>query len=444
MVNLRSVAAQDLHHPCNILDENCILLMTRSVTMTRILADPPFESRLRALRMVEATHEGGTAAEAALRLHVSTSTITRSIQLMEQTLCLALFERGARGMVCTVPGLAVVRACEGVRAELALSTSESPPQAPWSLPLQRRVDSLFRVLTVPMLRCFVVCAERAHETQAARALGLSQPAVSQQLRSLQTAYGRALVQRTPRGLRLTRDGERVLGPLKRVLDILRVLQEQISAYRGEASGRLHLGVLPMASTSLAPQALAGLVRQMPKVVVTVSDGTYEAMARQLKTGDLDMVLGPLRGELLAPELEEHELFRESLIAVVRRGHALASVRRAPSLRQLRAQTWIAPLANTPAHAAFERAFRAAGLDLPPVSFHANSPSLVRALLLESDHIALMSPLQIREDLHSGALVRVPVKLQGVDRRIGITVRRAFAWPPSCAVLWEQLTTLRST
>ncbi|WP_382161941.1 LysR substrate-binding domain-containing protein [Hydrogenophaga sp. ANAO-22] len=398
-------------------------------------------TRLRALRTVEATHEGGSAAVAAQTLHCSTSTVSRTIQQTEQALRVALFERGTRGMVCTTAGLAVVRGCAAMRAELVLSASESTPQDPRPEPLRRQVESLFRVLTVPMLRCFVVCAELANETLAARSLGLSQPAVSQQLRSLHQAYGRALMQRTQRGLRLTRDGERVLAPLKRVLNILRVLQEQMSAYRGEATGRLHLGVLPMASTSLAPRALAGLLQRMPKVVVTVSDGTYDAMARQLKTGDLDMILGPLRGELVAPELEERELFRESLIAVVRQGHALASAGRLRSLRQLRHQAWIAPLENTPAHAAFERAFRAAGAPLPQASFHANSPPLVRALLMKSDHIALMSPLQVQEDLASGALVRVPVTLHEVDRRIGITVRRAFAWPPSCVYLWEQLNAL---
>jgi LysR family transcriptional regulator of gallate degradation len=426
---------------CNMLGQDCNLLMTRPMPHPLNRPGPDLDTRLRALRIVEATHEGGSAAVAAQALHVSTSTVSRTIQQTEQALQVALFERGTRGMVCTTPGLAVVGACAAVRAELRHSASDGAPQDQRQEPLRRQVESLMRVLTVPMLRCFVVCAERAHETLAARSLGLSQPAVSQQLRSLQRAYGRSLMQRTQRGLRLTRDGERVLGPLKRVLNILRVLEEQMSAYRGEASGRLNLGVLPMASTSLAPRALAGLLRRMPRVAVTVSDGTYDAMARQLKTGDLDMVLGPLRGELVAPELEERELFRESLIAVVRQGHALASARRAPALRGLRTQAWIAPLENTPAHAAYERAFRAAGVPVPQAAFHASSPPLVRAMLMESDHIALVSPLQIAEDLRSGALVRVPVALHGVDRRIGITVRRAFAWPPSCVYLWEALNAL---
>lgn len=393
--------------------------------------EKPQDMRLRMLRIVEATHQQGTAVAAAQALHVSTSAVSRTLRLAEQSLRVPLFERGARGMVCTAPGLAVVRACEAIRVELTASVPEGAPQP-------RQVESLLRVLTVPMLRCFVTCAELANETLAARSLGLSQPAVSQQLRSLHQAYGRALVQRTQRGIRLTRDGQRVLGALKRVLNVLRVLAEQMSAYRGETSGRLHLGVLPMASTSLAPQALAALLQRMPRMVVTVSDGTYEAMARQLKTGDLDLVIGPLRGELVSPELEEHELFRESLIAVVRRGHALAAVQRTRSLRQLRKQGWIAPLPDTPAHAAFERAFRAADAPLPDASFHANSPALVRALLMKSDHIALMSPLQVAEDLHSGALVRVPVALRQVERRIGITVRRGFQWPPSCVCLLEAL------
>lgn len=409
--------------------------------MTKDMPEKPLDGRLRMLRIVEATHQSGTAVAAAQALHVSTSAVSRTIRQAELALQVPLFERGTRGMVCTTPGLTVVGACEAIRTELMHSATDASPQEPRQESLQRKVESLLRVLTVPMLRCFVTCAELANETLAARSLGLSQPAVSQQLRSLHRAYGRALMQRTQRGIRLTRDGQRVLGSLKRVLNVLRVLEEQMSAYRGEASGHLHLGVLPMASTSLAPQALAGLLHRMPKVVVTVSDGTYEAMARQLKTGDLDMVIGPLRGELVAAELEEHELFRESLIAVVRQGHALASAQRARSLRQLRGHAWIAPLKSTPAHAAFERAFLAAGVPLPGASFHANSPALVRALLMKSDHIALVSPLQVEEDLKSGALVRVPVALRDAERRIGITVRRGFQWPPSCVCLLEQLSGL---
>lgn len=396
---------------------------------------PPYPGlKLRALRTVEAVHQRGSAVAAAQALHVTTSAVSRTLRQTEQALGVTLFERGARGMVCTEPGLAVVRACDTLRHELAHSLSDDTS----SEASRRKVDHLMRTLTVPMLRCFVHCAELSSETLTARLLHLSQPAVSQHLRGLRQAYDRVLTQRTPGGTRLTRDGLRALGPARLVLNALRGLHEQLGVFRGDPSGRVHVGVLPMASTVLAPHAIAGLLQHMPAVLVTVSDGTYDAMTQQLRTGDLDFIVGPLRGELAAPDLEERELFREPLIAVVRREHALARHRRTRPLRQLRAYPWIAPLERTPARAAFERAFHAAGVPLPVLSLQANSPALVRAILLRSDHVAFVSPLQIADDLATGQLVQVPVKLQDVERRIGLTLRRGFVPPPACQWLMDAL------
>ena len=197
-------------------------------------------------------------------------------------------------------------------------------------------------------------------------------------------------------------------------------------------------LLNLASTVLAPEALAGLLQRMPRVLVSISDGTYEAMVAQLRVGDLDLLIGPLRGAQAAPDLEEQELFSESLIAVVRAGHRLARARCQLPLQRLCAHPWVAPLENTPARAAFERAFSAAGLPLPTVSLQANSPALVRAVLLRSDHVALVSPLQIAEDLRGGTLVQVGVALRDVERRIGLTWRRGFALPPSALCLMQEL------
>lgn len=61
-------------------------------------------TRLRALRTVEATHEGGSAAVAAQTLHCSTSTVSRTIQQTEQALRVALFERGTRAWCARPPG----------------------------------------------------------------------------------------------------------------------------------------------------------------------------------------------------------------------------------------------------------------------------------------------------------------------------------------------------
>ena len=63
-----------------------------------------------------------------------------------------------------------------------------------------------------LLRAFVAAAETGGMTSAARLVGLTQAAVSQQVKRLEDAFGRRLFERDRRGLRLTPSGERLRGP----------------------------------------------------------------------------------------------------------------------------------------------------------------------------------------------------------------------------------------
>jgi LysR family transcriptional regulator, regulator for genes of the gallate degradation pathway len=105
---------------------------------------------------------------------------------------------------------------------------------------------------------------------------------------------------------------------------------------------------------------------------------------------------------------------------------------------LLAWPWIGPLPGTPARAAFERAFAAAGLTPPEVGLQVNSPSVVRAMLLASDQVALVSPLQIRAELAAGVLTLLPVPVTGTERAIGITQRHGGLPSPACNALVREL------
>jgi LysR family transcriptional regulator of gallate degradation len=169
----------------------------------------------------------------------------------------------------------------------------------------------------------------------------------------------------------------------------------------------------------------------------VADGTYEALLHQLRHADVDLVVGPLRGAQAAADLDEQLLFVDHLVPVVRSGHPLLAHGRPRTLRPLLRWPWIGPLPGTPARAAFERAFAAAGLPVPAVGLQANSPAVVRSVLCAGEHVALLSPLQIRAELASGLLCVLPVPLQGTGRPIGITQRRhGLASPASRALLRE--------
>ena len=371
------------------------------------------QAPLRLLRVAEAVARLGSAARAAEELHLSVSAVSRAVVQAETVFGQALFERAARGMHATLAGTVV--ASRARRALAQLRQGGGPALA------LRATDA--------MLRALVAVADSRSEAVAAARLGLSQPAVHQALKQLEHAARQRLLERSRRGTRLTEAGERALHAVRLALAELRTGHDELAALSGASGGSVALGALPMTADVLVPQALSRLFAARPGVMVTVADGTYEALLLQLRHGELDFVVGPLRGTDAPPDIVEHEFFVDRLVPVVRAGHPLMAAlhgggrRRGRALRELLRWPWIGPLPGTPARSAFERAFSDAGLAVPRVDLQANSPPVVRSVLMGSDHVAMVSMLQIRAEVASGLLAVVPVAVSGTERSIGAMLRR---------------------
>lgn len=376
---------------------------------------------LRLLRVVATVAEHGSASGAALALHQSASAVTRAVQQAEALLGLALFERGARGMVATPAGAVLVERVRRALGELRR----------WQRPAfaQRATEGMLDTLSA--------LAETRSEGAAAERLGVTQPAVHAALRRLEHAAGARLFQRSRRGTRLTDAGETMLRCARLAAAELRSAHDELSPFRGLSLGRVTVGALPISSDTLVPQALSRLYAAEPGVLVTVLDGTYEALTHALRHGDIDIVVGPLRGARCCADVAEEVLFVDSLLPVVRSGHPLAR-RRPKTLRALRAWPWIGPLPGSPAHAAFERAFEAEGVPTPPIALQAFSAPIIRSVLMSSDHIAMVSPMQIGAELAAGTLTLLPVPVRGTERAIGIAQRRGGVASPACRALLREL------
>jgi LysR family transcriptional regulator of gallate degradation len=374
----------------------------------------PGPAPLRLLRVTEAVARLGSAARAAEELHLSVSAVSRAVVQAEIALGQALFERAARGMHATLAGTVVASRARRALAQLR----------------QGGGRALAMRATDPMLRALVAVADGRSEAVAAVRLGLSQPAVHQALKQLEHAAQQRLLERSRRGTRMTEAGERVLHAVRLALAELRTGHDELATLSGASGGSVALGALPMTADVLVPQALARLFAARPGVTVTVADGTYEGLLQQLRHGELDFVVGPLRGADAPADVVEHLLFVDRLVPVVRAGHPLLAQwrggRGGPSrraLRELLRWPWIGPLPGTPARSAFERAFSDAGLAVPHVDLQANSPPVVRSVLMGSDHVAMVSMLQIRAEVASGLLAVVPVAVSGTERSIGAMLRR---------------------
>ena len=117
------------------------------------------------------------------------------------------------------------------------------------------------------LRYFVALYEEGHVGRAAERLSLSQPALSQQIRHLETDLDVNLFQRTGKRLLPTLAAQTLYSHAVPLLDGLERARDALRAFRGQSARSLAVGVLQTVSTSLVPPLLERLRLAQPHLVV---------------------------------------------------------------------------------------------------------------------------------------------------------------------------------
>lgn len=138
-----------------------------------------------------------------------------------------------------------------------------------------------------LLKTFVTVAETLSFTNAGHLLGLSQPTVSQHIRRLEIAAGRNLVSRDTRDVRLTDNGDALLGFARTILSA----HDQASSYfTGSAMrGRLRFGSADDLALTQLPQILRDFRLLYPHINLELTVNQSGVLTRRLATGQLDLV-----------------------------------------------------------------------------------------------------------------------------------------------------------
>jgi DNA-binding transcriptional LysR family regulator len=144
-----------------------------------------------------------------------------------------------------------------------------------------------RDLETVLLRSFVTAVRAGSISRAATTLGHTQPALSQQLRKLESAVGSPLLHRSPTGVSLTRAGEELLPYAERILS----LSAQALTATGHAlTGHCGVGLLEDLAASQLPQALADLARLHPGATLEVLSVPSTVMREAYDAGRVHLVL----------------------------------------------------------------------------------------------------------------------------------------------------------
>jgi LysR family transcriptional regulator of gallate degradation len=261
--------------------------------------------------------------------------------------------------------------------------------------------------------------------------------VSTAIRVLESGSGLQLFHRSARGVLLTSEGETFLLHVRRALNELRHVPDDIAALHGNIQGAVTVGALPLGRTLILPKAIARMSAQHPGVRIVTDESAYETLVAGLRAGDIDFILGALRDNDASSGLETERLMSEDMVVLARRSHPLAGAR-GLTIHALRNAQWILPRSNAPARGLFETQFKRIKLKPPMPTVETADLAVIRGLLLGTDMVAALSAQQLHYECQSVELVVLDVKLQNTQRDIGLTLRAAGTPSPAARALIDAI------
>ncbi len=248
--------------------------------------------------------------------------------------------------------------------------------------------------SIRQLRYFVALAETGGFGRAAEIVHVTQPALSQQIKELETTLGARLVDRLPRGVQLTRAGQEVLRRARRILSEVGDLEPAVRLSRG-LSGRLRLGVIPTVAPYLLPLALTRLRARDLTLDIRVREAQTEPLIEALGQGRLDAVVAalPLPGSNLVAE----PLFEDRFVLA---GTRVRLDRWASSVEELR-PTSLAPdqlLLLDEGHCLADQALEVCGLKgRGQIDLGASSLATLAGLVAEGFGLTLLPEIALRAE-----------------------------------------------
>jgi LysR family nitrogen assimilation transcriptional regulator len=163
-------------------------------------------------------------------------------------------------------------------------------------------------MDLKQLEYFVHVAELGSFTRAANALGVAQPALSRQVRSLELELRLTLLERHGRGANLTEPGKRLLAHGRGILQQVERARLDLEDLRGVASGRLVVGLPPSVSRTLTTPLVSAFRDRFPKATLSIVEGLSSYVMEWLTQGRVDCAIvynvAPSNTVELVPVLDE--------------------------------------------------------------------------------------------------------------------------------------------
>lgn len=202
--------------------------------------------------------------------------------------------------------------------------------------------------SLEQLKTFVEVVRSGSFTKAAETLSLSQPAVSVQIRSLETSLGVQLLERRPRKLLLTDPGQILYQYAERIARIEDEFRAEVADIRGLGSGTLRLGAGATPSIFTLAGLFAEYYSRWPSIELRVQIGRTRELVQNVLDDKLDLAI--ISSETQTAGLEKVPIYEERCVAIAGPSHPLTKHHGNVDVAEVASH----PLVMLPAESGFRR------------------------------------------------------------------------------------------
>lgn len=289
------------------------------------------------------------------------------------------------------------------------------------------------MLDLNRLRVLREVGRQGSFSAAAAALSYTQPAISRQVATLEREVGATLVERNPRGVRLTDAGAALTAHTDAILALLADAEAEVRAIGELRGGRLRMAAFPTAAATLAPLAIAAYRRAHPDVTLSLTMAEPADALPMLMSGELDVALS-LDGmdDALTAGIDRLWLFDDPMYIALPESHPLAGRRRI-RLEDFREEEWMLGTTDRcPDARLFARACQDAGF-APKLTFQNDDYAAIAGFVAAGVGVAMIPDLataSVRDDI----VLRCLEPAGPVRRIIAATRAGCYRSPAALAML----------
>ncbi len=291
-------------------------------------------------------------------------------------------------------------------------------------------------MDIHRLEVFCKVVELKSFTKAAEASFLSQPTVSEHIRSLEEILGERLVDRLGREALPTQAGQILYKYAKKITRLRQETMQAMASYRGEMAGHLALGASTIPGAYVLPQRIGAFKKLHPAIQITLSIGNSRTVADGVLAGNTEF--GVVGARWSDPALEWIEILEDELVLAVYPAHPFAKEKAVTPARLLDEPMIIRERDSGTRRVVTQLLEKHLDLARLQIVAEMGSTEAVRQGVKAEVGIAILSRRAVAEDIERGSLVAVPLNNIRLSRPFYLITRKNRQPSPICSTFLDFL------